>query len=238
VDLDILCDDAHFLAINKPAGVVVHPTYTQTSGTLLDAVRSYAVDWPASHNPTLVGRLDKLTSGIVVVAKHAAAHAALQRTPMDKDYLAVVVGEVDVARGEIDLRLRVDPADRRRVVASPTSGRASLTQFERLAWRNGLALLRCRLITGRRHQIRAHLAAHGWPVVGDPVYGSMSPAGSLSAELADTIRAFPRQALHAWRVAFAHPASGDPITLEAAAPEDLRDLIAACGFRDGACERH
>lgn len=325
--LDLLWEDDHLLAANKPAGIVVHPTYKHAFGTLLDALRAYAADWPASRNPTIVGRLDRLTSGVVVVAKHADAHAALQRTPMDKDYLAIVIGEVDEASGEIDLRLRVDPADRRRVIASPTVGRASVTRFERLACGPGLTLLRCRLATGRRHQIRAHLAARGWPLVGDPIYGAWpgahpeassepsptaeeasssrdysngpAPASEVSRApfpdwrrsalvpddtcvqrsasnglssassagcppradlhqpspgadgtcvrngdsnrptratdvsgdtLAETIRGFPRQALHAWRVAFTHPITGAAIRLEAPPPADLRQLLHACGW--------
>lgn len=217
MDLRILHEDADLLAVDKPVGVVVHPTYKHTSGTLLDDLRALAADWPASHNPTLVGRLDRETSGVVIVAKHAAAHATLQRTPMEKDYLAVVAGDVDVACGEIDLPLRVDPDDRRRVVVSPTDGRPCVTQFARLAARAGFALLRCRLVTGRRHQIRAHLAARGWPIVGDHVYGAIA-------------RTFPRQALHGWRVAFAHPFSGEAIALEAPLPRDLRELVDALGL--------
>jgi 23S rRNA pseudouridine1911/1915/1917 synthase len=214
-----LFEDDHFLAVDKPAGVVVHPTYKHPSGTLLDAVRAYAVDWPASHNPTIVGRLDRLTSGIVVVAKYADAHAALQRAAMEKDYLAIVIGEISEASGEIDWRLRVDPADRRRVIASRSEGRRCVTRFERLVQGDGVALLRCRLETGRRHQIRAHLAAQGWPIVGDTIYN-----------LQRTIYKANRVALHAWRVAFAHPFDNAPIAIEAPLPHDFREILDACGL--------
>jgi 23S rRNA pseudouridine1911/1915/1917 synthase len=217
----ILYEDDALLAVAKPAGIVVHPTYKHLAGTLLDAVRAYGRAWPASQQPSIVGRLDKLTSGVVIVAKGPVVHAKLQRamTVAEKDYLAVVHGRVNVARGRIDLKLGRDPGDRRRVVASATIGADSRTEFERLAKGREASLLRCRLVTGRMHQIRVHLLARGWPIVGDPKYaGRGRPVG-------DTF-GFPRQALHAWRTAFAHPVSGERITVEAAVPDDLDGLLA------------
>ena len=176
------------------------------------------------------------------MAKTAAMHAALQRTmaraasrrPKDsagqseKDYLAVVYGRVNVARGEIELRLGRDRGDRRRVVGSATVGAPSLTRFERLARvaapRAGLSLLRCRLATGRTHQIRVHLASRGWPIVGDPVYGEPRWSEIADSTLAASLRAFPRQALHAWRVALLHPVTGAPLEIEAPVPPDLEGL--------------
>jgi 23S rRNA pseudouridine1911/1915/1917 synthase len=234
IRLDVLYEDDHLLALDKPAGVVAHPTYRHTTGTVLNALLWHARGWPAAHRPSLVGRLDKLTSGIVVVAKTAAVHAALQRTLRNKDYLAVVYGSVNVARGEISLRLGRDRGDRRKVVASTSAGAASLTRFERLARvaapRAGLSLLRCRLGTGRTHQIRVHLAARGWPIVGDPAYGEPRWSRVVDPALAAALSAFPRQALHAWRVALTHPATGAPLTLEAPLPRDLEDLMAASGL--------
>jgi 23S rRNA pseudouridine1911/1915/1917 synthase len=234
-ELDILYEDDHLLAVNKPAGTVVHPSYKNVAGTLLDALRAYAYDWPADQRPSIVGRLDKLTSGIVVVAKTAAIHARLQHAmaarETEKDYLAVVYGRVEIAGGEIDLRLRHDPADRRMIVTSPTDGAASLTRFERLASVDapsvGLSLLRCRLVTGRRHQIRVHLAARGWPIVGDPVYGEPCWTEIVDPSLAEILRTFPRQALHAWRVVFTHPLTRARLIIEAPLPPDLEDLLTA-----------
>jgi 23S rRNA pseudouridine1911/1915/1917 synthase len=236
VRLDVLYEDDHLLALDKPPGVVVHPTYKHMERTVLNALLWHARGWPATQRPSLVGRLDKLTSGIVVVAKTAAAHAALQRTSIssEKDYLAVVYGRVNVAHGQIDLRLGRDPSDRRRVVASATVGAPSLTRFERLARvaapRAGLSLLRCRLATGRTHQVRVHLAARGWPLVGDPVYGEPRWSQVIDPALAATLVAFGRQALHAWRVVVTHPVSHDRLFLEAPVPLDFEGLLTASGL--------
>jgi 23S rRNA pseudouridine1911/1915/1917 synthase len=218
VALRVLFEDEHLLGIDKPPGIVVHPTYRNTRGTLMNALLWRARSWPASQRPSIVGRLDKLTSGIVLAAKSPASHAALQRamaaSDCEKDYLAVVHGRVNVARGAIDLRLGRDRGDRRRVVASRTIGAASVTQFERLARGPSMSLLRCRLETGRTHQIRVHLAARGWPIVGDRVYGTPAAAN-----------AFSRQALHAWRLAFTHPMTGQRTLIEAPLPPDLEGLV-------------
>jgi 23S rRNA pseudouridine1911/1915/1917 synthase len=243
----VLYEDDHLLAINKPAGVVVHPTYKHTAGTLMNALLWHARAWPAPQRPSLVSRLDKLTSGIIVVAKTAAIHSALQRAMAPpastaragaagcvKEYLAVVYGRVAVTRGAIDLRLATDPRDRRKVVASAINGAESLTRFERLARvaapRAGLSLLRCELVTGRTHQIRVHLAASGWPIVGDPAYGEPRWEKVKDPLLAATLRAFPRQALHAWRVAFTHPISRVPVSIEAPVPSDINALLAIAGL--------
>jgi 23S rRNA pseudouridine1911/1915/1917 synthase len=241
VGLDVLYEDDHVLALDKPAGVVVHPTYKHTEGTLMNALLWHSRGWPATERPSLVGRLDKLTSGIVIVAKSAAVHAALQRTmasnQSEKDYLAVVYGRVNVARGAIDLRIGRDPGDRRRVVASApeaASGVRSLTLFERVARvaapHVGLSLLRCRLATGRTHQIRVHLAARGWPLVGDPTYGEPRWSQVVDPALAAALRAFGRQALHSWRVAFTHPITCARLTLEAPLPHDIESLLVASGL--------
>jgi 23S rRNA pseudouridine1911/1915/1917 synthase len=146
----------------------------------------------------------------------------------------VVYGRVNVARGEIDLRLAKDRNDPRRIVASATAGAASLTEFERLARvaapAAGLSLVRCRLVTGRTHQIRVHLAARGWPIVGDPAYGDARWAEVADARLAAVLRAFPRQALHAWRVGVIHPVTRERLTLEAPIPRDLDELMREAGL--------
>jgi 23S rRNA pseudouridine1911/1915/1917 synthase len=236
--LEVLYEDAHLLAVNKPPGLVVHPTHRHTTGTLLNALLWHARDWPQGQRPSLIGRLDKQTSGIVIVAKSAAMHAALQRTLADprsrKDYLAVVYGRLSRARGVVDLRLGRDPLDRRRVVASTTRGAESVTRYERLARvpavEAGLALLRCTLLTGRTHQIRVHLAASGWPIVGDPVYGEPRWRDIRSDDVAAACRTFARQALHAWRVTFTHPATRETVEIPAGLPADLASLLGATGL--------
>jgi 23S rRNA pseudouridine1911/1915/1917 synthase len=236
--LDVLYEDDQLLAVNKAAGAIVHPTYRHADGTILNALLWRARNWPPPQRPSLIGRLDKLTSGVLVVAKTAAVHAALQRADAsgqsEKDYLAVVYGRVNAARGEIELRIGHAEDDRRKMVASATVGAPSLTQFERIARvaapRAGLSLLRCRLGTGRRHQIRVHLAARGWPLVGDPAYGEPRWSDIVDATLAAALRAFPRQALHAWRVALTHPITHERLRFEAPVPGDFAGLLNAAGL--------
>lgn len=220
MELEILYEDDALLAVNKPAGVVVHPTYKNVGGTLLDAVRAHAGPRDDGHNPTIVGRLDKGTSGIVVIAKASTVHARLQqqlRSDAEKDYLAVVEGAVHLERGEIDVPLLIDPADRRRVIVARVAGLPSVTRFERLAVSDSRSLLRCRLITGRRHQIRVHLAARGWPLVGDATYGR-------------PLEGFPRHALHAWRLSFVHPMEERRLTIEAPLPDAFQQLVNSSGL--------
>ena len=212
----------------------------------MNALLWHARRWPPPQRPSIVGRLDKLTSGIVVVAKSAAVHAALQRTmgssEAEKDYLALVYGRLKEVRGQIDLRLGRDPTDRRRVVASARDGAPSLTRFERIARvsapRTGLSLVRCRLATGRTHQIRVHLAARGWPIVGDRVYGEPLWTQIADAALAAALRTFPRQALHAWRLTVAHPVTRERLFVEAPLPRDLEVLLAAANLRIPAVTAH
>jgi 23S rRNA pseudouridine1911/1915/1917 synthase len=236
--LSVLYEDEYLLAVDKPAGVVSHPTYKHDAGTVLNALVWRARTWPAPQRPSLVGRLDKLTSGVVLVAKTAAVHAALQRVMIsasgEKDYLAVVYGRVNRIRGRIALRLGRNREDLRKVAASQTTGAESVTLFERFgrvaAPHVGLSLLRCRLVTGRKHQIRAHLAASGWPIVGDPAYGESRAAAIADPALAAVVQAFPRQALHAWRVAFVHPITSERLCIEAPLPRDLEGLLRASGL--------
>jgi 23S rRNA pseudouridine1911/1915/1917 synthase len=238
IAIDVLYEDDHLIAVDKPAGVAVHPAYKNTTGTLLNALLWRARGWPAPQRPSIAGRLDKLTSGVVLAAKTASAHAALQRAMAAKDarkqYLAVVYGRVNASWGEIRLPLSRDRADRRKMSVSRTGGAPSATGFERLAIaaapRSGLSLLQCTLLTGRMHQIRAHLAFCGWPIVGDPVYGEPRWPAVTDQEVAEALRAFPRQALHAWRLSLTHPATGARLIVQAPVPPDLLRLLQVTGL--------
>jgi 23S rRNA pseudouridine1911/1915/1917 synthase len=239
--LEVLYEDDDLIAINKPAGQVVHPSYRNTTGTLINGLLALAEDWPKGSTPALLGRLDKLTSGIVLVTKRSAVHAALQRAMaanrVDKDYLAIVYGKPSPLRGTIDLALDRDPWDRRRVTVTDRGGQRSVTKYERLATTGSFSTVRCRLITGRTHQIRVHLAAKRWPIVGDPTYGSSSiRAPKLDEALAKSGRrrpdttGFPRQALHAWRLTFRQPTTGKELSIEAPIPGDMRALAVELGL--------
>jgi 23S rRNA pseudouridine1911/1915/1917 synthase len=222
-ELDVLFEDAHLLAVNKPAGVVVHPSYRHGSGTLLNALLHLSARWPSGDAPALLTRLDKMTSGVLLVAKRREVVTRLQRemraARIEKDYLAVVHGRASPPRGTIDLALDRDPWDRRKVTVTDRGGQRAVTRYERIAEAESHSLVRCRLVTGRMHQIRVHLAARGWPLVGDPVYGQPGSAPE-----------FPRQALHAWRVAFTHPVTGEHQEIVAPLPEDMGSLLAELGL--------
>jgi 23S rRNA pseudouridine1911/1915/1917 synthase len=237
--LEVIYEDEHLLAINKPAGMVVHPTYRHPRGTLMNALLWRARNWPADARPSLVGRLDRLTSGALIAAKSRTMHAALQRVlsspRSEKQYLAVVYGRVNVTRGTLDAHLSRSRRKRRTVIADSASGSPSQTVFERLrrikASPIGAALLCCRLMTGRTHQIRVHLAAKGWPIVGDTTYGEPLWAGIEDPELAAALRRFSRQALHAWRICFEHPITKQRLICEAPPPDDFQKLLTDAKLR-------
>jgi 23S rRNA pseudouridine1911/1915/1917 synthase len=212
--LDVLYEDASLVILNKPPGVVVHPSYKQASGTLLNALLGRLEARPEAR-PGILTRLDRGTSGVVIVPLGGAVHAAMQRLAaaggLRKEYLAVVCGVPHPPLGRIDFPLARDPEDRRRVVTMP-GGAASETRYEVVSHSAATSVVRCELITGRTHQIRVHLAASGWPIVGDALYGEPDPR-------------IARQALHAWRVSFRHPVSGDAVSVTAPVPDDLAKVI-------------
>jgi 23S rRNA pseudouridine1911/1915/1917 synthase len=230
--VSVLYADDELVIVDKPAGQVVHPTYRNRQDTLLDSLRQ-----ELPYPPSIVGRLDKWTSGIVVVARNSAAHAALQREmaapDCRKDYLAVVHGSVRKTV-EIDLRLRVDERDRRRVVASTEDGAPCVTRVTPIgtADLNGcvVSLVVCRLVTGRRHQVRVHVAACGWPIVRDAVYGH-GRLDRVLEELNPALRLPARQALHAWLLEMRHPFASTPLEVSAPVPPDLEPLVRAFSAR-------
>ena len=229
IPIEVLYEDEDLLAVNKPAGIVVHPSFRNTTGTLMNGLLARAQSWPAGCSPALLGRLDKLTSGLVLVTKRSAIHAQLQRAMaanrIDKEYFAIVHGKPPV-KGTINLALDRDPWDRRRVTVTDRGGQPSVTKFERLAAVPGYSAVKCRLITGRTHQIRVHLAAKGWPIVGDAVYGAIR----LKPDTTDSGITFTRQALHSWRIALRHPKTQQWLSLEAPLPADMRELAGDLGL--------
>ena len=233
MDLAVLYEDDDLLAINKPAGLVVHPSYKNTEGTLINGVLERAKTWPEGSRPSLLGRLDKFTSGVVMVAKRPAVHAALQRAMdarrIDKDYAAIVWGRPSPMRGTIDLALDRDPWDRRRITVTDRGGQPSVTKFERVSTTTAHSLVRCRLITGRTHQIRVHLSARDWPIIGDAVYGLKKKAGPLTP-VDEIALAFPRQALHAWRLTLRQPTTNDALEITAPLADDMQQLATALGL--------
>ena len=211
--LEIVYEDEWVLALHKPAGQVVHPTYKHATGTLLNAVLWRLRD-RSDAQPGILTRLDKDTSGLVVIGLTPAVHAMMQRAMtaghVAKTYLAIVAGRPQPESGRIVLPLARSSEDRRIVVVRPDGARSE-TRYDVIAEAGSLSLVQCALVTGRTHQIRVHLAAQGWPVLGDRVYGR-----------ADALIA--RQALHAWRVRLPHPVLGVPLELTAPVPDDMRQF--------------
>jgi 23S rRNA pseudouridine1911/1915/1917 synthase len=231
--LEILYEDSHLIAINKAPGMVIHPAAGNPDGTIVNALLAHCRDLSGVggvERPGIVHRLDKDTSGVLVAAKTDAAHRALSlafrwRTT-DKRYLAVVYGAPKADEGAVDGPIARHPSERKRMAVVP-GGRAARTLWsvrERFA---GAALVECRPVTGRTHQIRVHLAHAGYALVGDQVYAGRQWRAIADPQLAERCRDFPRQALHAWRLTIQHPATGEPITFEAPLPPDLEELLVA-----------
>lgn len=249
LDVSIVYEDESLLAIDKPPGMVVHPTYRNWTGTLLNALLWHVRD-RAGLLPRIVTRLDKETSGLVLVALTSEVHARIQRDAaagrVKKEYLALVQGAPQPQRGTISLPLARDADDRRRVVVTET-GQPSETRYEVVGSSQGehegpplherYSLVRCELVTGRTHQIRVHLAARGWPIIGDRLYGrpfdspfalSASNDGRLAQDRAP--QTLTRQALHAWRVTLPHPVSRALLEIEAPLPTDLQAILRSAGL--------
>lgn len=212
--LTVLYEDDAVIVLDKPPGVVVHPTYKNTSGTLLNAVL-WRYRNRTGVQPGILTRLDKNTSGLVVIALTPLFHAAMQHGMsagrVRKEYLAIVAGLPSPARGRIDSPLGRSSEDRRIVVVRDDGARC-VTDYEAVDhWTvagANVSIVRCDLLTGRTHQIRVHLASRGWPIIGDSVYGHSSDAIS-------------RQALHAWRVTLPHPVTRQNIVVTSPLPSDI-----------------
>ncbi len=221
IPLDILFEDEHFLVVNKPAGMVVHPAYGHSSGTLVNALLAYApqvADVGGLERAGVVHRLDRDTSGLLLVAKDEETRAGLQRQfkrrQVAKSYLALVEGQVSPREGVIEAPVGRDKRQRKRM-AVVRSGREATTTYRVVEMFPEHTLLEVRPHTGRTHQVRVHLAWLGYPLVGDEVYGFRHQR---------LLRG--RHFLHAWRIAFSHPITGERMSFEAPLPPELEALLA------------
>jgi 23S rRNA pseudouridine1911/1915/1917 synthase len=230
IPLQLVHADADLLVINKPAGLVVHPAAGNPAGTLLNALLHYDAALSGLPRAGIVHRLDKATSGLMVVARNLAAHKslvdALQARRVKREYLAVVQ-TVLTAGGSIDAPIGRHPVDRKRMAVVP-GGKDSLTHYRVEERFRAHTLVRVQLETGRTHQIRVHMAHQHIPVVGDPVYGGRLrlPPGA-SSELQEQLSGFRRQALHAARLTLTHPSSGETVSWSASLPADMSLLLEA-----------
>lgn len=228
IPLDIVYEDEALLVINKPAGLVTHPAAGNWAGTLQNALLHHAPELAGVPRAGIVHRLDKETSGLLVVARTLTAHKSLveqlQARSVSRQYLALVHGPV-VAGGTVEGNIGRHPVDRKRM-AVVEGGKPAVTHYRVEARFAHHTLLRVSLETGRTHQIRVHMAHIQHPIVGDPVYGGRSrvPAGA-SETLQAALRGFRRQALHATRLELEHPVTGEPIAWEAPLPEDMQALV-------------
>jgi 23S rRNA pseudouridine1911/1915/1917 synthase len=226
--LEVVFEDDDLLVINKPAGLVVHPGAGNARGTLLNGLLAHAPQLESLPRAGIVHRLDKDTSGLLLVAKSIPAHTALVRELADRSisrhYLAICNG-VLTGGGRIDAAIGRHPVDRTRM-AVRDNGRPAVTHYTVIERFRAHTYVNVVLETGRTHQIRVHFAYRRHPLVGDPVYGGRLalPAGASDA-LRDALRAFRRQALHAARLELSHPSTGEALAFEVAPPEDFRSLL-------------
>lgn len=248
IPLAIVYEDAHLLVLNKQAGLVVHPGAGNPSGTLVNALLHHCARQLSGiggvMRPGIVHRLDKDTSGLMVVAKDNTAHqglaAQLEDRSLSRQYQALVFKTPFPPHATIDRPIGRHPSHRLKMAvmrAGPShspGGRRAVTHYRtEKSWGQALALMRCRLETGRTHQIRVHMQALGHPLIGDPLYGPQATAlraalerENVSLEVTESILTFPRQALHACKIRFIHPVSGQDLEFEAPMPEDMQTLLA------------
>ncbi len=236
IPLDVLYEDEHLLVVNKPAGMVVHPAYGNPSGTLVNALLYHCRTLSTAADPArpgIVHRLDKDTSGLLVVARSDAAHAHLARQfsghTIEREYQAIVWGLFQVPTGVIETQLGRSKSDRKKM-AVVTEGKISITEYSLLEPFRYLSLIRLKLRTGRTHQIRVHLAHIHHPVLGDPAYGGRQIAwGPRSprqkAEVQRLLKILPRQALHARTLGFVHPVTGHRLTFDSPLPQDMAAVL-------------
>ncbi|MEE4155620.1 MAG: RluA family pseudouridine synthase [Erythrobacter sp.] len=236
IALDIAYEDAHLLIVNKPAGMVVHPAAGNPDGTLVNAVLHHCAQNGGGRlsgiggvaRPGIVHRIDKDTSGLLVIAKTDAAHEGLAaqfaQHSVHRRYLAICAGHPKPAEGTVAARIGRSDANRKKMAVLPKNssrGKHAVTHYKVLKRLSASALIECRLETGRTHQVRVHCASIGHALLGDPLYGSApKPLRSLLTELG-----FSRQALHAAELGFRHPVTGEAVLRTAPLPPDMAELI-------------
>ena len=226
IPLDILFEDDDLIVINKPAGLTVHPGAGQREHTLVNALLSHCTTLSGiggKERPGIVHRLDKETSGCLVVAKNDFAHRELSgqfadRT-VEKIYLALVAGKLRKPAGIIEERIGRHPVHRQRMSVTTKRGRTAKTEYRVVRSNEEASLIECRLHSGRTHQVRVHLHHLGHPVLGDKVYG------------ARLVKNFPRQMLHAWKLGFRHPRTGEWKQFQASVPDDFKEAVAGTGLQ-------
>jgi 23S rRNA pseudouridine1911/1915/1917 synthase len=229
IPLKVVYEDADLLVVDKPAGMVVHPSPGHSGGTLVNALLAHVpgleLDMGDEARPGIVHRLDKDTSGLIVVAKRRAAHDNLSRQmaerKMLKEYVALVMGRPNARAGVVDAAIARDPRDRQRM-AVVTGGRAARTRYVVERELGTYALVKATLETGRTHQIRVHMASIGHPIVGDPVYGKRTLKDAAALGLG-------RQFLHARRLGLTLPSTGEWREFESELPDDLRGVLERLG---------
>jgi len=234
IPLVIVYEDEHLLVIDKPAGLVVHPAAGNRDGTLVNALLHHCGDSLSGiggvARPGIVHRIDKDTSGLMLVAKNDVAHEGLARQfakhTVDRRYLAIVSGVPMTVSGTVNAPLARSSADRKKIaVTSEGQGKHAITHWRRITPLRDAALVECKLETGRTHQVRVHMASIGHPLLGDPVYGRIAKGHrALLKELG-----FARQALHSARVTFVHPVTKQALSFESAIPADMQELFSALG---------
>ena len=216
IPLDVVYEDADVIVINKPVGMVVHPAPGHPDGTLVNALLYHCGNSLSGINgvlrPGIVHRIDRDTSGLIIAAKNDAAHlslaAQLEDHSLYREYHAIAVGGFKEDSGTVDAPIARHPVDRKRMAIDRVKGKSAVTHWEVLERYSGYTYLKCRLETGRTHQIRVHLSSMGHPLLGDTVYGAKKPVPGLAG-----------QCLHAKKLTFTHPATGERLTVECPLPD-------------------
>jgi 23S rRNA pseudouridine1911/1915/1917 synthase len=225
--IDVLFEDEHIIAVNKPPGMVIYPAAGHSSGTLMNAIafrckKLASVGMPL--RPGVVHRLDKETSGLIIIAKDDDAYYSLvnqfKQKEVEKEYVALVYGTPKRSSGEINAEIGRSTSDRKKMSTRTKRGKEAVTQYKVINDLNAASLVKVRIITGRTHQIRVHFASSGHPVLGDKTYGKKT-----AIKFRQKAIQFKRQMLHSHILKFKHPATGEAIKLTAPVPEDIKKAI-------------